>query len=527
MPTRSGLDRDSISPATTPIHSGTAIIQPTPALLSTPKMASKTDEGAKSTADQEPEEITIVGLARQMMTMAKTLEKTGQTMEAIDKNLTSLNLSVHNLELAKTELKDDFVTLRKDIKEDMITSRNEYDLKLAALENKITDDSKIKLSEIMVDLDAYNLTFTTSIEEIKANTATYTSTFDNLKDDSKRHDRIFNELRDMIQQKDERIDRLEAILMDHIKDTTSNFLKVDKKINIAIEMANQIEAHERRWAMRIMGLPSPTTVPESPKDIKAAILLFLLEKLDIKNVRPMDMDTAHRLGPIIDGKQTILVRFFRRQIVEDILMSKRMLKGKNMSLFQDTTRKNRTLIWNLTQRAEVEGAWCANGKIWAKLHGKTTKIRASITDDLDKLLSKKKTTKENNEDNDITDKSATTVQTPDITDPKTVNQEGNTSISAAESSERTPTLKEIAALSSQTSLPASTEPPPYEQMMENYEERETNEDPNTTLEKEIIPATEVENKADHKTENIPEKNGAPPSGDDKITDSALGNTSSS
>jgi hypothetical protein len=354
-------------------------------------------------AEEGPEEVTIVSLARQMISMAKTLEATGKTLEAIDKNLTSLNTSVHNLELAKTELKDDFDTLRKDINNDMETSRSEYDAKLSTLETKLTDDYHIRLSEVVVDLDAYKLTYTTDIEEIKATTAKYTSSIDELKEGSDRHDRIFNELRAMIEQKDERIDRLEAILMEHIQDTLTNFKKEDKKINIAIEMANQIEAHERRWAMRIMGLPSPTTIPESLKEVKTAILFFLAEKLEIKNVRAMDMDTAHRLGPIVDGKQTVLVRFFRRQVVEDILNSKRMLKGKNMSIFQDTTRKNRTLIWNLTQRAEVEGAWCANGKVWAKLHEKNKKIRVSITEDLDKVLSKKKFTKDSTEDEDKKD----------------------------------------------------------------------------------------------------------------------------
>jgi hypothetical protein len=100
------------------------------------------------------------------------------------------------------------------------------------------------------------------------------------------------------------------------------------------------------------------------------------------------MDTAHRIGPIKDGNQNILVRFFRREIVDIILTNKRMLKGESMSLFQDTTRRNRTLIWNLSQRAEVESAWSQSGSVWAKLHSNPKKIRVKITDNIDEVLKK-------------------------------------------------------------------------------------------------------------------------------------------
>jgi hypothetical protein len=118
--------------------------------------------------------------------------------------------------------------------------------------------------------------------------------------------------------------------------------------------------------------------------------VFLAEKLEISDITPGEIDTAHRVGPITkDGTQTLLVRFFRRELVDYILGSKKMLKGKNSSIFQDTTQKNRKLIYDLNQRPEVEGAWCAGVSIWAKLHSSNRKIRVGITTNLDKLLAVK------------------------------------------------------------------------------------------------------------------------------------------
>jgi hypothetical protein len=153
-------------------------------------------------------------------------------------------------------------------------------------------------------------------------------------------------------------------------------------------MANQVEAHERRWSLRIFGLPAPTTTPEKLPQSKDALLKFLAEDLQITNILPADIDTAHRLGEVIDHKQTLLVRFFRREIPEFILSSKSMLKGKVSSIFEDTTYRNRCLIWDLSQRPEVERAWNMGGVIWAKLHNRTRKMKVEITDDLDEVLNR-------------------------------------------------------------------------------------------------------------------------------------------
>jgi hypothetical protein len=174
------------------------------------------------------------------------------------------------------------------------------------------------------------------------------------------------------------------------------------------EMVNQIEAHERRWAIRLFGLKAPTKKPELIHQSKEVLLIFLKEKLGIDNIKPGEIDTIHRLGPITpEGNQTLLVRFFRRELVDYILASKRLLKGKNASLFQDTTQKNRKLIFDLTRRPEVESAWCTGVHIWAKLHASTKRVQVGITTDLDKILATPE-----NKDETITASASTVLGNP-------------------------------------------------------------------------------------------------------------------
>ena len=99
-----------------------------------------------------------------------------------------------------------------------------------------------------------------------------------------------------------------------------------------------------------------------------------------------DIDCAHRLGEIKDGKQTILMRFFARDVVDYLLRNKTRLKDTNIMLFEDMSYKDRMLLHALKARTlEVESAWYLAGKIWAKLRT-GRKIQVNINDNLDDVL---------------------------------------------------------------------------------------------------------------------------------------------
>jgi hypothetical protein len=84
----------------------------------------------------------------------------------------------------------------------------------------------------------------------------------------------------------------------------------------ALVLANSVEAHGRRWSIRILGLPAP---PKEGEDIKQVVMNFLMARLNINHMSSQDIDCCHRLGDIIDGNQMILTRFFARDLVDVIL----------------------------------------------------------------------------------------------------------------------------------------------------------------------------------------------------------------
>jgi len=81
-----------------------------------------------------------------------------------------------------------------------------------------------------------------------------------------------------------------------------------KNYNELLVLTNSVEAHQRRWAVRIFGIDAPpdNTVEQTPRS-KALVLDFIINHLKIDNITIDDIDTAHRVGrKDKDGKQTML-----------------------------------------------------------------------------------------------------------------------------------------------------------------------------------------------------------------------------
>jgi hypothetical protein len=213
--------------------------------------------------NQEETDEGQVSLGEQMAKMRKTLSLTAITLISINTNLASLNASVtdlnssvHNLEISKTELKDDFSKLRSDINNDMEITRSSFNDKLTDLEKKVTEDYSIRHAEIVADLDAHKLEYNMDIEKIKGDIDDLTS----LKSSDGTEGNqltILNEIKKAIYTRDEKWEKLEAMLFQHIEETNNKFNKLQSNIDANTELINQLEAHGRRWALRIIGLPAP------------------------------------------------------------------------------------------------------------------------------------------------------------------------------------------------------------------------------------------------------------------------------
>jgi hypothetical protein len=156
----------------------------------------------------------------------------------------------------------------------------------------------------------------------------------------------------------------------------------------ALELANSVESHHRRWALRIIGLPAPPeNTQESTPQAKTIIAKFFTEVMKIQGFNTMDIDCAHRVGTVTqDKKQTMLVRLFERDYIDLILTKRTMLKGSELVIYEDASYINRTLVTALKNDPRIHSAWIAYGRIWAKKTIKGKKFKVTMHDDLDALL---------------------------------------------------------------------------------------------------------------------------------------------
>jgi hypothetical protein len=150
--------------------------------------------------------------------------------------------------------------------------------------------------------------------------------------------------------------------------TNSEDIEAIKKTSMAaLKLANSVEQHGRRWAVRFLGLAAPGPEGEKKDQAKEKVLKIIKENLKIPNVQITDIDCAHRVGYVTaTNKQTMLVRFFARDLADDVRSRMKNLKGSGMILYEDATSLNRTLLNRIKDRDDVVSVWMANGKIWAR-----------------------------------------------------------------------------------------------------------------------------------------------------------------
>jgi hypothetical protein len=146
----------------------------------------------------------------------------------------------------------------------------------------------------------------------------------------------------------------------------TNKLKATNAIQEVLILANGIEAHQRRWAVRINGLPAPREGEEETIDAKHVVLGFIESSLHIDNVFYEDIDCAHRVGRVVDNKQSMLARFHARDLVQLILKNKTKLKGTSVVVYEDSTYLNRQLLQAVKDHSKIDSGWTSNGAVWGK-----------------------------------------------------------------------------------------------------------------------------------------------------------------
>jgi hypothetical protein len=147
-----------------------------------------------------------------------------------------------------------------------------------------------------------------------------------------------------------------------------------------------VEAHQRRWSVRLFGLIAPDQGGEDPDQAKYLTLDFIQDILCIDGVTLADVDCAQRVGAVVDGKQTMLVRFFSRDLAQHIISNKRNLKETPYILHEDSTLKSRKLLRSLPDHPRIESAWIAYGSVWGTPVNNGKRIKFQLGDNIDKKI---------------------------------------------------------------------------------------------------------------------------------------------
>jgi hypothetical protein len=187
------------------------------------------------------------------------------------------------------------------------------------------------------------------------------------------------------------IDTLRAMVLDQqrqinelIQTTDADRASTKFEVNEVLKLANNIENHQRRWAIRIVGLPAPTPSIETTDQSKRKVLDFIANELKIKNVKYSDVDCAHRVGVVTDkGSQTILTRFFSRDLAQLVNKTRPILKASDQVVYEDCSYLTKQLLREVKNHPSIESGWQANsGQVWGKLRNGGKKLKFYLGDNL-------------------------------------------------------------------------------------------------------------------------------------------------
>lgn len=156
------------------------------------------------------------------------------------------------------------------------------------------------------------------------------------------------------------------------------------------EKANDAEQYQRRNCLRFFG------IQESEGEVTNQKIRDVAQsKLGI-NLGPTAIDRSHRVGPPSRGRQVgpraIIVKFTQYDVRQDVIKSRRKLKGSRMGIDEDLTSQNRALLDHAKKAVEatqhLEAAWSIDGRVIVlvkKPGGRTEKKRIRSESDLTKL----------------------------------------------------------------------------------------------------------------------------------------------
>ena len=148
---------------------------------------------------------------------------------------------------------------------------------------------------------------------------------------------------------------------------------------------NNLEQYTRRNSVRIHGMREKGR-GRNVENTYNMVADFFYNELGLEP----DIEIAHRIGVKSrdpNKPRTIIVKFVRRSDKLNVMLQRKSLKGKGISISDDLTVKNVSLINETRNHERIEATWSWDGKVYAKgTNGHKLKLfpGIKIDDELDK-----------------------------------------------------------------------------------------------------------------------------------------------
>ena len=162
-----------------------------------------------------------------------------------------------------------------------------------------------------------------------------------------------------------------------IHENTSSLLQADNfKLNERIDKLElKIDDQEQRSRNACLMIHG---VKENPNENTDNIALAVInDDLGLENITIDDIERSHRVGPLVNqrmtransGKRPIIIRFTSYRKRREVFITKKRLKGKNISITENLTQIRYTLYKAAITKYGIKNVWTIDGRVTTKIDG--------------------------------------------------------------------------------------------------------------------------------------------------------------
>lgn len=137
------------------------------------------------------------------------------------------------------------------------------------------------------------------------------------------------------------------------------------------ETINDLEQYGRRNNLRIYGLNKNKVNKIEEIDLEKEVVKEINLKMR-STIVSNQIEACHYLDK---NKSSVIVRFGSRKTRDFVFSNKKLLKGTQISIAEDLTKKNYNLLKECQKVFDQKNLWTHNGNVKLNLHNKIYNIR--------------------------------------------------------------------------------------------------------------------------------------------------------